>query len=317
MQVVTSNKIKNMGFLCALLVVMQHIPQSGWIGRMESLTQIAVPFFFVVSGYFFVKDADSKDWWTRAMAKRLRTLLIPYLFFCLSWFGMHDLIRGMTSGLIAALGLDLCAWPAVAPLWYVRALLLYMVVAPVVYWFVAKSKLWAGLALFLLGCVALVANCIAFATDNVSLMRFLRWGINFGGFFWFVLGMAIRRWCNEFVIPKCVRMCAGGALAIILVVAIGGFPNGTTGAIARFLTTPIVMAGIWFLVPSGGFPVVLCRNTFAIYVIHWQLSRLMHAMTKSEFAVVYLVVCVLGSILIAEVLRKLSPHFANVVLGGR
>lgn len=314
MQVETSNKIKNMGFLCALLVVVQHIPQSGWIERMGAQTQIAVPFFFIVSGYFFVKDADSKDWWTKTMAKRLHTLLIPYLFICLSWFGFMTLIRGETSNLLAASGLNLCACPAVAPLWYVRALLLYMVIAPVVYLFVAKSKLWAGLALFLLGCVALVANCIAFTTDNVSLMRFLRWGINFGGFFWFVLGMAIRRWCKEFVIPKCERVCAGGALAIICVVAIGGFPNGTTGVLARFLTTPIVMAGIWFLMPSNGSPAVLCRNTFAIYVIHWQLFHVMHAMTKSEIAIVYFVVCVLGSILIAEVLRKLSPRFARIVL---
>lgn len=316
-QVETSNKIKNMGFMCALLVVMQHIPQSEWIVRMGALTQIAVPFFFVISGYFFVKDANQKKWWTKAVAKRLRTLLIPYLVICLSWFGLMALVHGKASGLIAALGLNLCAWPAVAPMWYVRALLLYMVAAPAVYLFVAESKLRAGFVLILLGCVAIVANCIAFTTDNVSLMWFLRWGINFGGFFWFVLGMAIRRWCKEFVIPKCVRVCAGGALVIICAVANGGFPDGATGAVARFVTTPIVMAGVWFVMSSRGFPAVLGRNAFAIYVIHWQLSHIMHAITKSEIAIVYLVVCVLGSILIAEAFRKLTPRFANVVLGGR
>lgn len=83
----TSRKISNIGLLCALMVVCIHTP---WPLKMPSLAivhflrrgigQMAVPFFFAVSGVFLAAHFKESDWYKRELAKRVRTLLLPYVF---------------------------------------------------------------------------------------------------------------------------------------------------------------------------------------------------------------------------------------------
>lgn len=65
---VESRKIRNMGILCAFLVVIIHVRPMfatgtiGWWVREiaeEGICQIAVPFFFIVSGFFLGKELKS------------------------------------------------------------------------------------------------------------------------------------------------------------------------------------------------------------------------------------------------------------------
>ena len=86
-----NNKIAIFSFVCAALVVQLHI---GLLGAVElsfggklireivthGLCQIAVPFFFVVSGYFLSRHFDEVGWYRRELFKRLRSLAVPYLF---------------------------------------------------------------------------------------------------------------------------------------------------------------------------------------------------------------------------------------------
>lgn len=86
-----NNKITDFSFVCAALVVQLHI---GLLGAVElsfggklireivthGLCQIAVPFFFVVSGYFLSRHFDEVGWYRRELFKRLRSLAVPYLF---------------------------------------------------------------------------------------------------------------------------------------------------------------------------------------------------------------------------------------------
>ena len=79
-----SCKFKNMAIVCAILVVFIHIP----LGRLESgsvlwvfdmlvrwgIAQIAVPFFFVASGYFLAGHIGEDGWWKREILKRIRAL---------------------------------------------------------------------------------------------------------------------------------------------------------------------------------------------------------------------------------------------------
>ncbi|KGE14156.1 acyltransferase family protein [Sphingobacterium deserti] len=125
--------------------------------------QLAVPFFFVFSGYlFFLKDQQ----WTfnnyiQQLHKRLKTLLIPYLF----WNIIVILIIALMNTLFNALGrgnnenysalkensvYDLMwSLPVNIPLWYVRDLMIMVLLSPLFYYFLSRTKI-LGLAILLL-----------------------------------------------------------------------------------------------------------------------------------------------------------------------
>lgn len=82
-------RIAGLGFICACLVVFIHLPLGAasvggslwWFKELfvRGVCQIAVPFFFCVSGYFLGIRMDEPGWWWSAVRKRLRTLFVPYL----------------------------------------------------------------------------------------------------------------------------------------------------------------------------------------------------------------------------------------------
>ena len=66
----TSQKIKKMSFICSLLVVCIHVTwcadntfSLGWLieqGVRQGIARIAVPFFFVVSGFFLAQHFEKR-----------------------------------------------------------------------------------------------------------------------------------------------------------------------------------------------------------------------------------------------------------------
>lgn len=88
-----------------------------------------VSYFFAVSGYFFAKRYGQEplsQWWLREMRKRLRTLGIPYVLWCaIGWNG---------GGVLSSFGL-VCVMPeANYPLWYIKHLLVFCAISPLVIW---------------------------------------------------------------------------------------------------------------------------------------------------------------------------------------
>lgn len=89
-----SNKFANMALLCAMLVVVIHFhldPIKGttiWYVNtilVRAIASIAVPFFFLASGYFLAAHCGEQGWWGRALKRRVVSLLIPYLFWNCAW----------------------------------------------------------------------------------------------------------------------------------------------------------------------------------------------------------------------------------------
>lgn len=92
-----SNKIYNMSIVCAMLVVILHIDPNfevcsfGWcLDRLfnDGIGRVAVPFFFLVSGFFLAQHVTEEGWWRRAISSRFRTLFVPYLIWNLLWLMM-------------------------------------------------------------------------------------------------------------------------------------------------------------------------------------------------------------------------------------
>lgn len=126
--------------------------------------QLAVPFFFLFSGYFFclkIERWNSKIYGSQ-LRTRIKTLLIPYLFWNLlivvlivSIHGLFLLIgRGENQNLNTILDNSVCDlfWnlPINLPLWYLRDLMVMVLLSPVFFYFFRWSKSYGVLAIGLI-----------------------------------------------------------------------------------------------------------------------------------------------------------------------
>ena len=182
------NKLQSMAidwlrFPMAVLVVMLHysktiIEQADGtlhflcIFFQEGICRLAVPCFFFISGFLFFGKLEGKwDWsiWKDKLAKRAKTLLLPYLlwniiaFFA---FWIYERTNGNVSSLTQAItenggvrmfwsvtgGIPIGsqAYPVNGPLWFIRDLVFYIIVTPLVFMFIKWTRLYGILALCLL-----------------------------------------------------------------------------------------------------------------------------------------------------------------------
>jgi peptidoglycan/LPS O-acetylase OafA/YrhL len=99
----------------------------------QSLVKVAVPVFYIISGYLFFCHLEKWRWdvWRQKLLRRGATLLVPYLF----W------------NLLMAFKLHTFSWriflePANMPLWFLRDLIIVSLITPVIYWGVRRLGLW-------------------------------------------------------------------------------------------------------------------------------------------------------------------------------
>lgn len=123
----------------------------------NELARIAVPLFFFISGFLFFYRADfSSDVFVVKLKKRVRTLLVPYLFWnivvSIYTFLAQSFGTSMTSGrakLISEYGI--VDWlnlfwdyrkgcPICYQFWFIRDLMIVILLSPLVYWWVKNTK---------------------------------------------------------------------------------------------------------------------------------------------------------------------------------
>lgn len=147
-------------------------------------THIAVPTFFLISGYLFYKRLEVWDWsvWKIKMQGRLRTLVIPYFVWCLLFVVRVPYIEVPIRKIAAFFvkgkpfstifdywetvdinwlhvfwdsevwgGTDLnwlgqcvahVTGPALVPFWFMRDLMVVILLSPFVFWLVKRLGLW-------------------------------------------------------------------------------------------------------------------------------------------------------------------------------
>ncbi len=139
---------------------------------VQNICNIAVPLFFLISGFLFFKEGElSLDLYKAKLKKRIKSLLIPYLIWnviiCLIYLGVQNMVPSMNSGrnkLILDYGLHdflMMFWsmryikeggmngPMDTPLWFIRDLMVMMLLSPLFFLFIKKVKIYFP-ALFLL-----------------------------------------------------------------------------------------------------------------------------------------------------------------------
>lgn len=283
-----SSKIANMSFLCAVLVVCIHVQRPGgcsfflikWISG--GVSQIAVPFFFAVSGYLLLNHLGSKGWWFSSLKKRLKTLVVP--FFCLNlfWFPIIYSFHAIGVRYFHAddtnriMDLTFCNFmkginilpfwggPILGVLWYVRALLLLVLVAPIFVWVIGKSKRVGGIT---------VVSLFSLWVFQANVFPWMSYELSLRCLFYFALGMFVRMYELENVKKWVggVLLCSGIS-ALIASKNISGL--GVFGPVLSSSYVILLMVGFWSLMPTFVLPSFFKGTSFAIYVIHPMLIYL-------------------------------------------
>lgn len=163
-----SEKIRNLSFFSILLVVLLHSQMifistgyALWIQYFvtEELTRIAVPIFFAISGYLFFQNFSSpiKDFFGNKVKKRVRTVLIPYLFWSIWGFILFSLIQWgdpeyrmlvVENKLNGVLYTILVNPVGTYQLWFLRDLFVIVLLSPIIYIGIKYIKIFFVLLLF-------------------------------------------------------------------------------------------------------------------------------------------------------------------------
>lgn len=113
---------------------------SGWdtyevlkIVVSQTLVKVAMPAFFMISGYLFfanVKTFNKVIYWQK-IRRRIKTLLIPYVIWNL-----------MMAIKLKTFSLRIFVDPANMPLWFLRDLIIVSLLTPIIYLGVKKINYW-------------------------------------------------------------------------------------------------------------------------------------------------------------------------------
>lgn len=140
----------------------------------EVLGRSAVPLFFIFSGYLLFKNINeySKDIYIAKLRKRWNSLVVPYFLWIIlmvSWSQMFilkdilfhgepwtEILEYFRENGYLRLFWDSCTWekrttwlgvmtqmsgPVLLPFWYMRDLIVMVILSPIVYWLIKKLRL--------------------------------------------------------------------------------------------------------------------------------------------------------------------------------
>jgi len=268
-----SNKIRNMSFVASLMVVSIHISQTSihgspawWLQEFtkRSICCMAVPFFFVCSGYFLAKKYNYKE----AIRKRVESILLPYLLWSLIF-----VVFSKTLQIIANIranrmlfdnvfvpeqmwtwfGLNPTVHPYCVPYWYMRTLFLLVLISPIIITFVKRKP-------YLL----LTAEYILLLAE-VPALYCLQWT----AIFYFSVGIALQVYYPDIVVSRrLITYSFIVSIPLVLSTVWGHYYGWGLADYSSHLMIPFLLIVFWGIVPSASWPIIITRSSFAIYIIH-------------------------------------------------
>lgn len=348
-----SAKMANMSFICACMIVLFHAtpaPQAGsfmwWIchivGR-EGICMMAVPWFFLASGFFLAGHLGGyAGWWKHEVAKRIRSLVVPfYIWMVVSFlFGIaiwymkahvfHMQVKSTPFSLSPAMFilkmLGLHPVEDIGVFWYMRCLFLMVLISPVLHWLM-KWK-WMVFAAFSSLFLA-VSWCFTNGASEDFYFFFDRF-VSIRGFVYFFLGIILR---SQKALLRFDRNVAIGSFAIgiiLLVVDNGILLRGSAVMSGMFeaILVPFLLVGIFGVMSGSHFPRWITGSSFPIFLMHnifLSLSSLgfkvigMYGDVRYDLVMMFMraFVAIVCSISVSAFMHRYLPRASSILFGGR
>lgn len=339
-----SAKIVNMSLLGALLVISIHCGLSADDAGLCWLTyevfpggysRIAVPFFFLVSGYFLAAHINEFGWWQRETLKRVKSVMLPFLMWALIYqvlfiplsiyadvragrpFGTN--ISFLNGDALRVFGLVWDQWPVSVPLWFLRSLFLFVIVSPMIVWLLRKmSKL---LILVLFSC----AIALQYAPDPElgGWSGFCQHVFSISGLMYFSFGMYARM---EDIHYGSRRVAIAAAIIGIGLLALNSVIPMIMPQLKISISTfaiPCLMYATWHFMPATSIPKWLKGVSFPIYLAHsvflgyWGIFSKNVGIDESVAKLIAWPLSFVGCIILANLIRKMAPRAFALLFGGR
>ena len=237
----------------------------------QTLVKVAVPVFFIMSGYLFFANVDKWDVTTykKKILRRIKTLLLPYLIwnllmavklktFSMSMFWAYWNPAGKQIDWFEHE--QLMTAPANMPLWFLRDLMVVSLLTPIIYILVRRLGYWLmGLLtiLYFSGVYAFIPGLSAYAVYFFTFGAFLRIRKmnlveNLKRYEWPAYGLSVILGVSM-MITYSTPVFSSLMLCFRL-----------TGAIAVFCLASRILSAT-----NKRLPLVVCKSAYFIYLAHY------------------------------------------------
>ena len=346
-----SARIANMSLFAALLVVIIHAPFPSKIGSPTwmlyyfmryTLGTIAVPYFFLVAGFFIARRYGERNWFGTALKKRVFSLLVPFVLWstiiasfmpiCIIF---ANALHSRNLNIMDAFSLVnwFCVFgfdpiEAVIPLWFLRALYILVLLSPVLLRLIDKFP-----------CATLVGFYLIYYLVNPGHVdsniwwiptwwqSFFRHGLlSVEGLFYFTFGAFLFK--HRIPLKDRDGLLIGAIGLAIGFLRMAFIIRGMKEPMPLIaLSIPCVMIGVWKLVQNVRIPREITSCAFPLYLIHVIFVKVLWLAVSNTgygniaescagliaswlFCTVCPIVCISG-------FRKYLPKVSYFVFGGR
>lgn len=298
--------------------------------------RIAVPCFFLFSGYYFFRKLEkwNFDYYSSQLLKRYKTLVIPYFLWnaliimaiCIKQYVFSLLsLEVKEDGIFAVHNQSLYElfWvgPVNFPLWYLRDLICMSLLTPLFYYLFRFLRVYG----VLIG-IVLYLTTIEIHLPGLSMTAFMYFGL---GAYWGIYKKNILEFCLRFKL-----ICGVGALFFL---GCSVYNNGYE--ISEYFTRPFVLLGVitainimnWVIqheiwkkrLCDLSVTVFFIYAVHEIYIINWikgLFARLFVEETGGRLLVSYIsipVITISICLMLYYLLNRTMPRMLAFMIGGR
>lgn len=295
---------------------------------IRMLSQIAVPTFFSISGYLFYRKYNNKMFCTKVKS-RIRSLAIPFLFYNFLFYMFYvvcthiPFIKTKMNMDMVSFGIVECVdaiWNSLySPLWFLRNLFVYVLLAPLVELIICKTKR-AAIVITLIIVSSLFLK-VGYTNPIYFLPQYL-----FGA----LMGYQYKAVIETKNYATIAKILSTALLMLVTVIGMKLYGKYSFMYLYRAISPIVVWISLDLLkthIQRISFDSWMTRISFYIYCLHFPITSIMGKVFKiilgnnSKLVLMAYFGTVISTILViylsAYLIKKISPSAWQFLNGGR